>query len=81
MLADHGRAVVSDIVSETEVPPHLKVNPDLWGECLVGALTEEVRQPVGGASRRRAAPGPQSTIATGGYGMSPPLGPLRRHRE
>jgi MoaA/NifB/PqqE/SkfB family radical SAM enzyme/G3E family GTPase/SAM-dependent methyltransferase len=41
VLKDHGRFVVSDIVSEREVPPRLKVNPDLWGECLVGALTEE----------------------------------------
>jgi 7,8-dihydro-6-hydroxymethylpterin dimethyltransferase len=41
ILKDHGRIVVSDIASETEVPPHLKVNPELWGECLVGALTEE----------------------------------------
>jgi 7,8-dihydro-6-hydroxymethylpterin dimethyltransferase len=41
ILKDHGRIVISDIVSETEVPPHLKVNPELWGECLVGALTEE----------------------------------------
>jgi arsenite methyltransferase len=40
ILKDHGRFVLSDIVSEREVPPHLKVNPDLWGECLVGALTE-----------------------------------------
>ncbi len=41
ILADHGRIVISDIVSEREVPPHLKVNPRLWGECLVGALTQE----------------------------------------
>jgi MoaA/NifB/PqqE/SkfB family radical SAM enzyme/SAM-dependent methyltransferase len=41
VLKDHGRVVISDIVSEREVPPHLKVNPRLWGECLVGALTEE----------------------------------------
>jgi MoaA/NifB/PqqE/SkfB family radical SAM enzyme/SAM-dependent methyltransferase len=41
VLKDNGRAVVSDIVSATEVPPHLKTNPRLWGECLVGALTEE----------------------------------------
>ena len=41
ILKDHGRIVVSDIVSEREVPPHLKVNPQLWGECLVGALTQE----------------------------------------
>ncbi len=41
VLKDHGRIVISDIVSEEEVPPHLKVNPQLWGECLVGALTQE----------------------------------------
>jgi MoaA/NifB/PqqE/SkfB family radical SAM enzyme/ubiquinone/menaquinone biosynthesis C-methylase UbiE len=41
VLNDHGRILVSDIVSEREVPPHLKVNPQLWGECLVGALTQE----------------------------------------
>ncbi|MBI3983317.1 MAG: methyltransferase domain-containing protein [Gemmatimonadetes bacterium] len=41
VLRDHGRIVIADIVSEREVPPHLKVNPQLWGECLVGALTEE----------------------------------------
>lgn len=41
VLADHGRIVISDIVSETDVPPHLKTNPQLWGECLVGALTQE----------------------------------------
>jgi len=41
VLRDHGRLVISDIVSETEIPPHLKVDPRLWGECLVGALTEE----------------------------------------
>ncbi len=41
ILKDHGRIVVSDIVSEREIPPHLKVNPRLWGECLVGALTQE----------------------------------------
>ncbi len=41
VLRDHGRIVISDIVSETDVPPHLKTNPQLWGECLVGALTQE----------------------------------------
>lgn len=40
VLADHGRLVISDIVSEREVPPHLKVNAHLWGECLSGALTQ-----------------------------------------
>jgi len=41
MLKDGGRAVLADIVSDREVPPSLKTNPDLWGECTVGALTEE----------------------------------------
>ncbi|MGH7525830.1 MAG: methyltransferase domain-containing protein [Gemmatimonadales bacterium] len=41
ILKDHGRIVISDIVSEREVPPQLRVNPQLWGECLVGALTQE----------------------------------------
>ncbi|MGH7702852.1 MAG: methyltransferase domain-containing protein [Gemmatimonadales bacterium] len=41
VLKDHGRVVIADIVSDREVPPHLKVNPRLWGECLVGALTQE----------------------------------------
>ncbi len=41
MLKDHGRVVIADIVSDRPVPASLKVNPQLWGECLVGALTEE----------------------------------------
>jgi MoaA/NifB/PqqE/SkfB family radical SAM enzyme/SAM-dependent methyltransferase len=41
VLKDHGRMLVSDIVSEKKVPPSLKVNEQLWGECLVGALTQE----------------------------------------
>jgi ubiquinone/menaquinone biosynthesis C-methylase UbiE len=41
VLKDHGRLLLSDIVSERPVPPHLKVNARLWGECLVGALTQE----------------------------------------
>lgn len=41
VLKDHGRIVVSDIVSEEAVPAHLRVNRMLWGECISGALTEE----------------------------------------
>ena len=41
ILDDHGRIVISDIVSEREVPPHLKTNVHLWGECLAGALTQD----------------------------------------
>jgi 7,8-dihydro-6-hydroxymethylpterin dimethyltransferase len=41
ILKDHGRFLVSDIVSDEPVPPHLQVNPELWGECLAGALTQD----------------------------------------
>jgi ubiquinone/menaquinone biosynthesis C-methylase UbiE len=40
ILKDHGRVVIADIVSDREVSPRLKVNERLWGECIVGALTE-----------------------------------------
>ncbi len=40
VLKDHGRLVLADIVAEGAVPPHLRVSPQLWGECLSGALTE-----------------------------------------
>ncbi|MCM8794208.1 MAG: methyltransferase domain-containing protein [Candidatus Omnitrophica bacterium] len=41
ILKDNGRVVIADIVSDRPVPAHLKVNPRLWGECTVGALTQE----------------------------------------
>ena len=41
ILKDHGRIVVSDIVADREVPPDLKVNVHLWGECISGALSED----------------------------------------
>jgi ubiquinone/menaquinone biosynthesis C-methylase UbiE len=36
-----GRAVISDIVSDEEVPEHLQRDPELWSGCISGALTEE----------------------------------------
>ena len=36
-----GRAVISDIVSDEEVPQHLQNDPELWSGCISGALTEE----------------------------------------
>ena len=36
-----GRAVISDIVSDEEVPAHLQDDPELWSGCISGALTEE----------------------------------------
>lgn len=41
ILRDHGRMVISDIVAESEVPPHHRKDPRLWGECISGALTQE----------------------------------------
>ena len=41
VLKDHGRLVVADIVSEQEVPPKMRADGQLWGECISGALTEE----------------------------------------
>ena len=41
VLKDCGRVVVSDIVSEGEIPHKLKVNDQLRGECLGGALTQD----------------------------------------
>lgn len=41
VLKDHGRIVVSDIVTDEPVPSHIRANEQLWGECLSGALTEE----------------------------------------
>lgn len=42
VLKDHGRAVIADIVSDREVPPKMRADGQLWGECISGALTEEV---------------------------------------
>ncbi len=41
ILKDNGRMVISDIVSQEEVPVHQRQDPRLWGECISGALTEE----------------------------------------
>ena len=41
ILKDHGRVVISDIVSEHPLPPHIRANEQLLGECIAGALTEE----------------------------------------
>ena len=41
VLKDHGRMVVADIVSDRDVPPKMRADGQLWGECISGALTEE----------------------------------------
>jgi 7,8-dihydro-6-hydroxymethylpterin dimethyltransferase len=41
VLADGGRAVIADIVADGEVPPPMRADGQLWGECISGALSEE----------------------------------------
>ncbi len=41
VLRPGGRAVISDIVSDEEVPDHLRADPELWSGCISGALQEE----------------------------------------
>ena len=41
VLKNHGRAVIADVVSDREVPPRMRADGQLWGECISGALTEE----------------------------------------
>ena len=41
VLKDHGRTVIADIVADRDVPPKVRADGRLWGECLSGALTEE----------------------------------------
>src|SRR5438094_6638573 len=41
VLKKGGRAVISDIVSDEEVPERLQSDPELWSGCISGALTEE----------------------------------------
>jgi 7,8-dihydro-6-hydroxymethylpterin dimethyltransferase len=41
VLRDHGRAVIADIVADTEVPPRMRADGQLWGECISGALSED----------------------------------------
>jgi arsenite methyltransferase len=41
VLKNGGRAVISDIVSDEEIPTHLQEDPTLWSGCISGAYTEE----------------------------------------
>lgn len=40
VLKKGGRAVISDIVCDEEVPKHLQNDPELWSGCISGAMTE-----------------------------------------
>jgi len=41
VLKDGGRAVISDIVADREVPEEMQKNAELWSGCISGALTED----------------------------------------
>ena len=41
VLKDHGRIVVSDIISSQKIPEGIRDNEQLLGECIAGALTED----------------------------------------
>ena len=41
VLRRGGRAVISDIVSDEDVPRHLQQEPDLWSGCISGAPRED----------------------------------------
>ncbi len=41
VLKKGGRAVISDIMSDEEVPEEMLNDPELWSGCISGALTEE----------------------------------------
>lgn len=40
VLRSGGRAVISDIVSDEHVPPHLQNDPQLWSGCISGAFQQ-----------------------------------------
>jgi ubiquinone/menaquinone biosynthesis C-methylase UbiE len=41
VLKKGGRAVISDIVSDEDVPEEMQDDPELWSGCISGAFTEE----------------------------------------
>ena len=41
VLRKGGRVVISDIVSDEDVPAHLQVDAELWSGCLSGAFRED----------------------------------------
>ena len=42
VLKKGGRAVISDIVSDEDVPVELQNDPELWSGCIAGALREDL---------------------------------------
>jgi radical SAM/Cys-rich protein len=42
VLRDGGRAVISDIVSDEDIPEYMKNDPELWSGCISGAFREDL---------------------------------------
>ncbi|MCG8404420.1 MAG: methyltransferase domain-containing protein [Phycisphaerales bacterium] len=42
ILRKGGRAVISDVVSDEDVPDHLQQDPELWSGCISGAFREDL---------------------------------------
>lgn len=42
VLRRGGRAIISDIVSDEDVPEHLQRDPELWSGCISGAMREDM---------------------------------------
>lgn len=42
VLRRHGRAVISDIVADEEIPEHMRRDPELWSGCISGAFREDL---------------------------------------
>jgi SAM-dependent methyltransferase len=42
VLRRGGRTVISDIVSDEDVPENLKADPNLWSGCISGAFREDL---------------------------------------
>lgn len=42
VLRNGGRAVISDIVADEDVPLELQQNPELWSGCISGAMREDL---------------------------------------
>jgi ubiquinone/menaquinone biosynthesis C-methylase UbiE len=42
VLKKGGRVVISDIVSDEDVPEHLQADPELWSGCISGSFREDL---------------------------------------
>lgn len=41
ILKNHGRFVISDIISDKEISEEMRSDKKLWGECIAGAITQK----------------------------------------